>query len=213
MNLEELYRLYEERKPIIAERLHEFEMVWKYGDDVRIFEELAFCIFTAGASARMGIRCIDAIRPVLMTGSENEIFERIRAIHIYPQARARYVVQTREYLKERMGFKLKERIGSFQDRIRRRDFLAMDKGIKGIGFKEASHFLRNIGFKGYAILDRHILGMLKEFGIIESDRRPSSRSKYLEMEERMRRFSEEIGIDMDELDLLLWSARTGEVLK
>jgi len=213
MRLEELYRLYEERKPIIKERLLEFEMVWRDGDDLRIFEELAFCIFTAGASARMGLRCIDSIRPILITGTEEEIFERIKSIHIYPRARARYIVQTREHLKDKIGLRLKEVIGSFQDRLKRRDFLAMDKGIKGIGFKEASHFLRNIGFKGYAILDRHIMKTLRDFGIVDSDNPPSSRSSYIEIEEKMRRFSEEIRIDMDELDLLLWSARTGEVLK
>jgi N-glycosylase/DNA lyase len=213
MRIEELYGLYEERKTMIKKRLLEFETVWRDGDDLRIFEELAFCILTAGASARMGLRCIDSIRPILITGTEEEIFERIRSIHIYPQARARYIVQTREYLKDKIGLRLKEAIGSFQDRLKRRDFLAMDKGIKGIGFKEASHFLRNIGFKGYAILDRHIIKALGDFGIVDSDKPPSSRSRYIEIEERMRRFSEEIGIDMDELDLLLWSARTGEVLK
>jgi N-glycosylase/DNA lyase len=94
-----------------------------------------------------------------------------------------------------------------------RDFFATNKGIKGLGYKEASHFLRNIGFKGYAILDIHILRSLHEFGVIDSPKPPSTRNKYLETEAKLKEFAKEISIDFDELDLLLWSNRTGEVLK
>ena len=104
-------------------------------------------------------------------------------------------------------------IESFDDRMKLRDFFAANKGIKGIGYKEASHFLRNIGFKGYAILDKHILRSLNEFGIISSPDPPTSRSKYLEIEAKMKKFAQEINIDFDDLDLLLWSNRTGEILK
>jgi len=42
------------------------------------------------------------------------------------------------------------------------------RSIRGIGYKEASHFLRNIGLgENLAILDRHILKNLKFFGVIE----------------------------------------------
>ncbi len=37
--------------------------------------------------------------------------------------------------------------------------------IKGFGYKEASHFLRNMGYAQYAIPDNHILTLLTEFGI------------------------------------------------
>lgn len=96
-----------------------------------------------------------------------------------------------------------------------RDFLV--ENIKGIGYKEASHFLRNIGLggKNLAILDRHILKNLIDLKVIK-EKEPksiSSRKKYLEIEKKMLTFSKKIRILMDELDLLFWAKETGEVFK
>ena len=110
--------------------------------------------------------------------------------------------------------KLREKLASFgDDWIGRRDFFAANKGINGIGYKEASHFLRNIGYCGYAILDKHILRTLHEINLIDSPQPPSTKKKYLAVEELMLNFSDRIKIDFDELDLLLWSNKTGEILK
>ncbi len=207
-----LKQSYLEKKDLIKARLQEFKDILKKGDDKKIFEELVFCIFTAGASAKMGLKSVDAIKDVLMEGSEDEIYSKLQHVHMYP-GRANYIVYTREYLKREYNFKLKDLITSFQDPIERRDFFAANKGIKGLGYKEASHFLRNIGFSGYAILDKHIMRSLYEFGVIDTPKPPSTRKKYIEIENRLKEFAKEIGIDFDELDLLLWSERTGEILK
>ena len=209
---EELHRSYGLKKPLIRQRMQEFEEVYKQGDEA-IFTELCFCIFTACASARMGLVCIDKIRDIILTGSAEELTTRIERSHRYPQARAGYIVHTRDYLQQEWGFQVKKLIESFDDRLALRDFFATSKGIKGIGYKEASHFLRNVGFKGYAILDKHILRSLHEFGIIDSPTPPSNRKKYLAIEATMKEFAGEIEIDFDDLDLLLWSNKTGEILK
>jgi N-glycosylase/DNA lyase len=73
--------------------------------------------------------------------------------------------------------------------------------------------LRNIGFRGYAILDKHILARLAEFEVIDGPRPPSSKKRYVELEGKMKLFSESIDIDFDELDLLLWYTKTGVILK
>ena len=109
--------------------------------------------------------------------------------------------------------RLRQRLETFDDSFERRDWLAQEPRIKGLGYKEASHFLRNIGFKGYGILDKHIVRCLAELGLIDSAKPPTSRKRYVEIEARMRHFAGEAGIDFDELDLLLWSIKTGEVLK
>ena len=82
-----------------------------------------------------------------------------------------------------------------------------------MGYKEASHFLRNIGLKGYAILDKHILNSLVEFKVIDEIKMPMTRKVYREIEQKLRIFSNEIEIPMDELDLLLWSRRNGKIMK
>jgi N-glycosylase/DNA lyase len=210
--IDELKHSYELKKEIIKQRIHEFEDVYKLGDEA-IFTELCFCIFTAGSSARAGLKCIDAIKDIIISGNALELENRIQKIHRYPKARSEYIVHTRNYLHEKCNFKIKALIESFDDKLKLRDFFATNKGIKGLGYKEASHFLRNIGFKGYAILDIHILRSLHEFGVIDSPKPPSTRNKYLETEAKLKEFAKEISIDFDELDLLLWSNRTGEVLK
>lgn len=109
--------------------------------------------------------------------------------------------------------RLRERLESFADPLERRDWLARERRIKGLGYKEASHFLRNVGLAGYAILDKHILRSLAELGIIDSPQPPTTRARYLETEQRMKSLARDLRIDFDELDLVLWSMRTGEVLK
>jgi N-glycosylase/DNA lyase len=109
--------------------------------------------------------------------------------------------------------KLRDKLESFECGIERRDWLAKEKGIKGLGYKEASHYLRNIGYKGYAILDKHILNCLTELKIIDTPKPPNTRSKYLTVEGKLRQLTEMTGIDFEELDLALWSLKTGIILK
>jgi N-glycosylase/DNA lyase len=181
--------------------------------DARLWEELVYCIFTAGASARMGLRSVEAIRDLLDSGSQEELAAALQSRHRYPNARSGYITVTREFLRADCRMRLCERLESFDDPLARRDWLAREPRIKGLGYKESSHFLRNIGFRGYGILDKHILRSLAELGVIETPRPPTTRSRYLETEERLKQFARRIQIDFDELDLVLWSMKTGEILK
>ncbi|MEW6731887.1 MAG: N-glycosylase/DNA lyase [Acidobacteriota bacterium] len=208
-----LKAIYPHKRDAIRARLAEFQEVFHHGDDARIFEELVFCIFTAGASARMGLKCIERVRPLLLTGDEEEIFRAIEGAHLYPHDRARYIVSTRNYLQRTIGLRLREQLTRLSQHQERRDYWAANREIKGIGYKEASHFLRNIGYCGYAILDKHILRSLHELRVIESPKPPTNKKKYLEIESLLQAFANEIEIDFDELDLLLWSNKTGEILK
>ena len=83
----------------------------------------------------------------------------------------------------------------------------------GLGMKEASHFLRNIGYKHLAIIDRHILRMLVKCDILIDFIPPKNEKQYLEIEQKIIDFSNKINIDMDILDLLFFAHSNGEVLK
>jgi len=183
-------------------------------DDERIFEELCFCIFTANTSAEMGLKAVDAVRDLLMNGTAEEMTKNLEGIYRFNVLRPQYIIHTHDYLKNELNFKLKEKIESLKDNAEElRNFFAFNPGIKGLAYKEASHFLRNIGFKGYAILDKHILNSLIEFNVIDEIKTPVSAKLYQEIEKKMKLFSNEIEIPMDELDLLLWSRRNGKILK
>lgn len=211
--LKKLRDSYALKRAPIRNRLREFREIYDSGTDESIFEELVFCICTAGASAKMGLKSLEATRGVLVGGSLNTLRRRLSGVHRFPNKRPEYIVHTREYLKSEHGFKLKDLIKSMTEPMERREFFAANKDIKGIGYKESSHFLRNIGFSGYGILDKHILNTMHEFGIIKSPNPPAKRDDYLAIERSFIQFSEDIGIHVDELDLLLWSEKTGEILK
>lgn len=212
--IDDLKKGYQAKHAAIRERLAEFAQIGSGGDDSLLFEELVFCIFTAGASARMGLRSIECVRRHLLKGDHQRLMNLLVGAHRYPRARSGYIVHTRNYLKRDCGLRLREKLSSFgDDSEARRDFFAHNPGIKGIGYKEASHYLRNIGYRGYAILDKHILRTLHECGVIDSPAPPATKKKYLAVEENMRKFAADIKIDFDELDLLLWSHKTGEILK
>jgi N-glycosylase/DNA lyase len=213
VTIEKIRAAHSARAAAIRARLAEFREVWETGSDERLWEELVFCIFTAGASARMGLRSIEAVRPLLDAGAHAELAGVLNGVHRYPNSRSGYIVVTREFLREDCRMRLRERLSSFRDPLERRDWLARERRIKGLGYKEASHFLRNIGLSGYAILDKHILRSLHELGRLDSPQPPSTRSRYLSTEEKLRRFADELEIDFDELDLVLWSMKTGEILK
>lgn len=209
----DLKKDYRSKRKAIESRLAEFRKICLQGDAV-IFEELCFCIVTAGSSARMGMKTIAALRDILPEGSEAELQERACAHRLrFWRIKPSYICHTREYLRRHCGMRLRELLQSFADSGERRDFFARNRNIKGIGYKEASHFLRNIGFGGYAILDKHIVNSLRELGVINKGIKPTTRKGYLAIEKKLIRFSQDIGIDMDHLDLLLWSRKTGEILK
>jgi N-glycosylase/DNA lyase len=213
VTIEDLHATHRARAKDIRRRLAEFRDVWREASDARLWEELVYCIFTAGASARMGLRSVEAVRALLAEGAQEELAHALGGVHRYPNSRSGYIVVTRDYLHEDCGMRLRERLLNFDDPLARRDWLARERRIKGLGYKEASHYLRNIGFRGYAILDKHILRSLCELGVIESPTPPTTRARYLVIEESLRRFAGSLAIDFDELDLVLWSMKTGEILK
>lgn len=201
------------RRAEIRARLAEFRAIWRDGSDEKLWEEMVFCFFTGGCSARMGLNSIDAVRDLIGEGTHEDVMNALVGRHRYPRARARYVIASRNFLTGHCGMRLREKLWSFKDPQERRDWLVKEKGIKGLGYKEASHYLRNIGFKGYGILDKHILRSLCELGYIADPKPPSTRAKYLAIEAKLKELAEETKIDFDELDLVLWSMKTGEILK
>ncbi|MEZ5308121.1 MAG: hypothetical protein R2684_13325 [Pyrinomonadaceae bacterium] len=193
-------------------RLAEFRAVWARGDDKELFGEMAFCFFTGGCSAKMGIRSLEAIRPLLLTGTEKQLAKRLVGAHRFPNARARYVFETREFLKQSCGLAIRDTLLKL-DHEGRREWLVKEKRIKGLAYKEASHFLRNIGLSGYGILDKHILNCLAELKLISDPKPPKNGKEYQRVENILKNLADRLNIDFDEMDLVLWSLKTGEILK
>jgi N-glycosylase/DNA lyase len=201
------------RRREIRSRLAEFRAVRRGHDNDRLWEEMVYCFFTGGCSARMGLKSVEAVRPLLKAGTVSQLSRALTGVHRYPNERARYIVESRNFLKADCDLQLAERLSGFLDQGERRDWLAREKGIKGLGYKEASHFLRNVGYFGHAILDKHVLNCLAELKIIDDPKPPNTRARYLTVEGKLRELARAVKIDFDEMDLVLWSIRTGSVLK
>jgi N-glycosylase/DNA lyase len=215
-NLEEVKKLktdFKKVKDIIRDKLSVFKKVWQNGNDEDIFLEFVFCIFTPQSKA---VNCWAAVeelkeRNLIFKGKPEEIAEVIGSKVRFKNNKAGYLVEAREFFRKKGG--IKKYIESGLNDIRKlRDDLA--KSVKGIGFKEASHFLRNIGFgEKLAILDRHILKNLVVLGVINEIPKTLSEKKYKEIEKKLEKFSEYIGIRMDYIDLTLWYREAGHVFK
>ncbi|MEJ7700219.1 MAG: hypothetical protein WKF71_11310 [Pyrinomonadaceae bacterium] len=88
----------------------------------------------------MGLRSIEAVRPLLLAGNQAELADALRGKHRYPNARSGYIVASRDFLQEHCGLRLREKLASFDDAFARRDWLVKEKRIKGLGYKEAEPF-------------------------------------------------------------------------
>ena len=210
MSIEILQKDYLLKKQRIQSRLKEFEQIISQGDE-KIFEELCFCILTANTSAKAGIKSIEYLKPILLTGNTQQLANAlISSGYRFPNKRAEYIITARNFLQKELNFKIKEKILSFKDKESLRLYII--NNIKGLGPKESSHFLRNVGYNNIAILDKHIINVLSEHNIIE---RPKNLNKqrYLDIEKRLEELAKATSLSLGELDLYLWYMKTGKVLK
>ena len=208
----ELRRAYSQRKSAIEGRIADFERVLEK-DDAEVFAELCFCICTPQSKARSCDRAVRRLMEtgVLLSGNEEEICAELREAR-FCENKARYMVTAREQFSRDGNIQIKERLSGHLDPEGLREWLV--KEVKGLGYKEASHFLRNVGLGlDLAILDRHILKNMRLAGVIDEVPASMTRKRYLEIERRLRAFSEELGIPLGHMDLLLWSQETGEIFK
>jgi len=209
---ESLLREYEEKKTVIKSRLKDFEHMMDLSDEA-IFSELVFCIFTPQSSAK---KCDAAVKRLISSGlicsgSAQDIAGKISGVRFH-NTKSRHAVAARELFSENGKLAIKKKLRSFNNPFELREWLIAN--VYGLGYKESSHFLRNIGL-GFdlAILDRHILLNLARHGVIECVPKHLSKTIYLSIEKKMIDFSRKIGVSAAELDLLFWSRQTGEVFK
>jgi N-glycosylase/DNA lyase len=192
------------RKRVDA-RIKEFKDFRTGSDDDR-FSELCFCITTANCAAESCIRIQQDIGSGYITLSQERLSERFKELgYRFPNKRAGYITDAR---KHRSALAEKVRNGTCEKDLR--DWLV--KNVLGLGYKEASHFLRNVGYTDLAIIDFHIVDVLAEHGIIEEPK-ALTKNKYIEIEQILRDLAEETGLTLSELDLYLWYMETGKVLK
>ncbi len=211
--VEEIKTLYNYKREEIRLRLNEFKKIWKKGTKKEIFTELVFCILTPQANGKSCWSAVENMikKGVLFTGDRSQIVKELSRAR-FIQKKSAYIVEAREKFLLDSKVSLRSIISQIGDGHEAREWLVQN--VKGIGYKEASHFLRNIGFEqNLAILDRHILKNLKSIGLIEKIPDSLSKSRYFEIEKRMIELSKAVQIPMSYLDLVMWYKETGEIFK
>ncbi len=207
MDLKEKHAL---KRAEIEQRLAEFRENWNR-DDRHIFGELCFCLFTPQSKAKSCWRSIEKLKEtgLLYSGTAEEIIKWMAAVR-FNNNKSRYVVEARELFTR--GGKLNVKESLHGDPKEMREWLV--KNVKGLGMKEASHFLRNVGFgDDIAILDRHILKNMVRYSVIREIPKSLTEKKYLEIEGKFLDFAKAQGIPASHLDLVFWSEEAGEIFK
>jgi N-glycosylase/DNA lyase len=202
---QELKALHHEQQNAIRQRLKEFSQVPK----AEYFYELLYCLLTPQSSA------VNADTAVKVLRNSNIFYEDIDP-EPFLHGEEYYIRFHKTKAKHISGMKkqfslIVNRLSDGSSGVELREWLV--KNVNGLGWKESSHFLRNIGYRNLAILDRHILRNLVRTGALRALPKTLTAKKYLSIEKKFRTFSDSIGISMDELDLLFWSMETGEILK
>ncbi|MEK6982033.1 MAG: N-glycosylase/DNA lyase [Candidatus Micrarchaeota archaeon] len=191
-------------KDIVEQKIAEFEEVLKSED--KVFSELCFCITTANSSAEMGLKVQKNLEKEIAFLTKDQLSQRLKSLgYRFYNKRAHYIFHARQFLA------IKKMLADFNNERDARDWLA--ENVLGIGYKEASHFLRNIGYKNCAILDRHIIRTMHENKMIDEQPKTITKKKYLEMEKKLDKLAEHTGLDHARLDLYMWYMKTGKILK
>ena len=170
------------------------------------FSELCYCLLTANSKAETALNIEKELKwKGFYSSSQSEIRDFIkRNKHRFHNNKSKFIVEARK-------FKDIKNIIREKDQIEARTWLV--DNIKGIGYKEASHFLRNVGYNNVAILDRHILNLMVEYDIIKEKPNTLNKDNYQEIEKKLGKLAKFVDMSHAELDLYLWFLKTRKILK
>mgnify|MGYP002761250269 CR=1 FL=1 len=210
---------YRENRREIESRLESFESLKDSGEE-RKFKELVFVILTSQTDAEKAWEATETLenRNLLYKGKKKEISTVLEAEGIqYAEEKSGYIVENRESLSQptladpERKLKISQKIDE-SNLNQSREWFA--ENVKGMSWKGSSHFLRNIGYgDDFAIISGHIINVLHELGILETLEPPSGKKEYLEIENKFQDLAENLETGAKELDLVLWSMRTGKIFK
>lgn len=222
MTVQDLQQTYQTKHVLIQERLKELRKGWGKSDE-GVFAELCYGILLARQDAARTLPLVAELESsrLLFDGTNEQIQTYLRQHHYALWNRSIHIVSWREKFTNQETMRIKYVLeGKFKrtndwDILGAREYLAYQKS--GVGWKVASQFLRNVGVGlgcGLALLDRHIQKELKKFNYVSRIYKQAlRRTQYLEYEKKMMELATDSSIPMDDLDLLIWSNKTGLIIK
>lgn len=213
--IKEIKEIHKKVKKDIEKATKGYKKAFLYSEN-DFFGEMCFCLLTPQSKAKNAWSAILKLKEngLLYKGNNEEISEYLNVVR-FKNNKAKYIVELREKMTKNgvlQPKKILEEIIGFDNPIKTRNYIF--ETVKGMGLKEASHLLRNLGFgNDLAILDRHILRNLERLNVISEIPKTLTKKTYLEIEEKMKKFAKDENIEMEDLDLILWYKEAGEVFK
>ena len=197
---------------------------WRFMNEKKLWMELCLCILSSNIqyelaqSALSHLNKKNLIDPYWIIEKQNSLkiiaFELSKPIYHpakkdgslrkyrFPNVRARDLVKSAYFLYSD-GRYIKTLLTKSNSIEQIRSFLV--ENISGLGLKESSHFLRNIGFdSSLAIIDVHIVSFLKDLKIISKNNKPITPKYYFELEKKMQELAEFYGLNLGVLDNAIW---------
>lgn len=224
----------------LAQVVHEYSKVansfqrrkrWNEMSEDELWYELCLCILSSNVpyelakSAFLHLRDAQLLRPERIIESPNSTkqiaHELSRRIYLpkkkdgsyrkyrFPNIRAQNIVSAAQtlYLKSSGLFGLLKKARSEREA---RDFLA--KNIAGVGLKQASHFLRNIGYSNsLAIIDSHVIAFLKEVEVVPQRKiKTVTPEIYMKLERILQDLCKSLDLNMSIFDMAIWHYMRGK---
>lgn len=205
-HLEELYIGFKNKKKAIRRRLQDYREIREH----RYFYELLYCLMTPQSSAVNAAKAQKEFELIDFQFTECDpeplLYQKDYYIRFH-KSKARWIREMKSNYTAIQAVTVSSRTA-----VEKREWFVQN--VRGLSYKEATHFLRNIGKnEGLVILDRHILKNLLYYRVIPAIPKTLTKKVYHSIEKKFQLFADEIGISVDELDLLFWSNEAGEILK
>ncbi|HXG74087.1 MAG TPA: hypothetical protein VNK44_04655 [Candidatus Nitrosotenuis sp.] len=206
------------------EKNYENRLDWARASEEQLWKELCFCILSGNVAFELAKSVVEVLtergyldyrwmredrksrialfheldKPNFDPRKKNGELRKYR----YPRKRSAEIVSAAKTIYVDNS-SIKNVLSSSSSDIEARNFFVNQ--ISGLGIKEASHFLRNIGFAdSLAIIDVHVLSFLKEFSLVDFDANSLTPQRYLRLEKTLRNFVDYHGLNLAIFDLAVW---------
>ncbi|MUM63944.1 N-glycosylase/DNA lyase [Acidianus infernus] len=190
----------------VLERAEEFKLNNKAGEDVW-FRELVLCILTSNSSFISAYIALNNLYDKLFSLDEDGISKNLKnSGYRFYNLKAKYLFNVRKYYGMLKAWIYP--IANKDEYEAREELLQID----GIGMKEASHFLRNVGYFDLAILDRHILKFLSSY-YFSYNKKYLQKKDYIYIESVLKSISISLNLPVGLLDLFIWYKATNKLVK
>jgi len=196
---------YETHHCLIQSRLYEFSL----NPEERLLRELVFCICAAQTSPFKADNASQTIENIWKKKGSVEVSEVCRILKDFGvrfhNHKALYIVEALKCVGA-----IQNILSKGMNPLEEREIIA--RKVKGLGMKGSSHFLRNLGRTGLAIIDRHVLRFCRIIKLIPREMSLARRT-YLWIEERLKNFCARNGLNIDVLDGVIFLYSAGYFLK